>query len=190
MFKAALSSIWDTVDRRDEDDTYTLDAYMENKRQKTCEEKELEVFVVRKRGKDNVRDSDVFRCRDDAKRHMMEKYEGKEWEIKQEKMNRPEKYAVVEFVLRQELEKMSDKERSVKKIDKPRVAAILCNTLKELEFDNPICALESLEAFLYFGGFEKASVALEPSTDLTEKQILSLISCSYEYACRSIPSCS
>jgi hypothetical protein len=190
VLKNVSETIMEIITNEDEDFSYSLSKYTKKDREPCWDsKKKITCYVIRGEKTESLLNDKVYTSEEQAETAL--KYADYDAEVHPEKyvvkemlMNQPDRCAVVEHILREELAKKSDSgERSLKGMDKYYVAALLSRTLKYLQFTSPISAFELLDNFLYFGGFDKALTAIETPSDIHDRQQLNLVSTCYNQAC-------
>jgi hypothetical protein len=189
MLQNTCEAILEVIEREEADELYSMSKYMKVDQNLSWDSrKKMKCFVLKSTTTEELLNDDVYKTEDEASRALRFLYYDKEahpdpYEVTTITMMQPERCAVVEHVLRSEIEKLPGTDKDIKGIDKALLAAVIARTLKELDFTVPLNAAELLDAFLYFGGFDKILCASEKSQDIHDRQQFNLIKSAYNYAC-------
>jgi hypothetical protein len=186
-FQQVIESVWEIVSKEEDDDKYEFKKFAKATHEISWDtDKKLLCYVLQSDRSEEMLNDKVYRTDDDATLALNEYDNGEDptrFKVKQITMNQPSRQAVVEFVVREELQKIQGPDKDIKGTDRGFIGAVLARTLKGLEFDSPINALDLLDMFLYFGGLEKVMIPAEISDDVHDRQQRNLIHTVYNSAC-------
>jgi hypothetical protein len=190
VLKNVAETVTEIIDNDDEDMTYSLAKYCKKDTELYGEsKKKVACYVIKGEKTETLLNDNVYRTAEQAQLALKYADYDKEahpepYVVKEIMMDQPDRCAVVEHVLREELVKKADGgEKTLKGMDKHYMAALLCRTLKYLQFSAPYNAFELLDCFIYFGGFDKALTPMETAADINDRQQLNLIAACYNHAC-------
>lgn len=135
-------------------------------------------------------DTQIYARKMDAQMAREEKEDKENYDIMTVTMMRPERYAVVQNVITEELNgevaktNAEDKQEVLASMNKLRIAAIVCECLKVLNHSPPFLAIELVEAFVYCGGLDK--ITNSAVDDIYDEQQKSLMMAAYHLAMCSV----